>query len=121
MPAVKEYYAFVSCDETRVKLGAFAWLSLACLALETLVRSHTSPRLPAPMQLQRALTRARAPTARLQGWRRRIPWRRGHAARRACVLDARAIGALRRMAGVGGAHVCAGATDAAATDKTLTS
>jgi hypothetical protein len=39
LPAVKEYYAYISCDERRpVKLGTFAWLTLACIALETLVR-----------------------------------------------------------------------------------
>ena len=38
LPAVKEYYGFVSCGMMREKLGAFAWLSLACFALETLVR-----------------------------------------------------------------------------------
>jgi phosphatidylserine synthase 2 len=37
LPAVKEYYGFVSCGMLRAKLGAFAWLSLACFALETLV------------------------------------------------------------------------------------
>jgi hypothetical protein len=37
LPAVKEYYGFVSCGMMRAKLGAFAWLSLACFALETLV------------------------------------------------------------------------------------
>lgn len=37
LPAVKEYYGFVSCGMARAKLGAFAWLSLACFALETLV------------------------------------------------------------------------------------
>ena len=39
LPAVKEYYGFVSCGMLREKLGAFAWLSLACFALETLVRA----------------------------------------------------------------------------------
>jgi hypothetical protein len=39
LPAVKEYYAYISCDERQpVKLGTFAWLTLACIALETLVR-----------------------------------------------------------------------------------
>ena len=37
LPAVKEYYGFVSCGMMRAKLGAFAWLSLACFSLETLV------------------------------------------------------------------------------------
>ena len=39
LPAMKEYYIFVSDDEPHAKLGAFAWLSLACFALETLVRT----------------------------------------------------------------------------------
>ena len=39
LPAVKEYYGFVSCGMMRAKLGAFAWLSLACFSLETLVRA----------------------------------------------------------------------------------
>lgn len=44
LPAVKEYYGFVSCGVARAKLGAFAWLSLACFALETLVRVLEAPR-----------------------------------------------------------------------------
>ena len=33
---MKEYYEFV-CSPPHAKLGAFAWLSLACFALETLL------------------------------------------------------------------------------------
>lgn len=40
LPAMKEFYVFVSDDEPHAKLGAFAWLSLACFALETLVRTR---------------------------------------------------------------------------------
>ncbi len=37
LPAVKEYYEFVQLDAPHSKLGTFAWLCLACFALETLV------------------------------------------------------------------------------------
>jgi hypothetical protein len=37
LPAVKEYYEFITHDAPNCKLGTFAWLSLACFALESLV------------------------------------------------------------------------------------
>ena len=37
MPAVKEYYVFITRGVRSSKLGTFAWLCLASIALETLV------------------------------------------------------------------------------------
>jgi hypothetical protein len=108
LPAMKEFYVFVADDEPHAKLGAFAWLSLACFALETLVRAFALSRAgrvtPVAWHMPGALMPARASAAGCAQGRRWLGLVWGASAGRgACVLVCGVGHSGRRLAGMGGA------------------